>query len=110
MNKKLTVLAAISFSVILSGCATISEPERSVINNAIFSTKYPKAVVQVTPEFEYIGMVPESHWRAYTSGAGGTTQTSNQFIFVSADENSIVESSLIVFPLEAQYWLLDWGL
>lgn len=107
MDKKLSVLAAISLSAILSGCATISEPERSVTNNAIFSTKYPKAVVQVVSELEYIGMVPESHWRAYTAGAGGTTQTSNQFIFVSADESSIVDRSLIVslWKLDTGYWI-----
>ena len=107
MNKKFAVFAAVTLSSVLSGCATVSAPERSISNNTIFSTKYPRALVQVEQELEYIGMVPESQWRAYTSGGGGTTQTSNQYIFVSADKSSVVDRSLIVslWKLDTGYWI-----
>ncbi len=102
-----SAVIVISLSL-LAGCQTIQESfkptERKVVDNSLYSSRYPKAVINIDNDYEYIGMVPYSEYAGYANGPGGSMHDNTSFLFVSADEDDFIGS-----VVSANFWYINKG-
>ena len=101
----------IIFAMCLAGCETLqsafSPIERKVVDNALYSSKYPKGVININKDYQYIGMVPESEYAQYSNGPGGSVQNVSAFLFTSKDAQDFLNSFVSVnfWSTNEGYWI-----
>lgn len=111
-NIVLPVVFVLSTTILLTGCETIQQlaspkVERIVVDNNLISDKYPKAVVSIDKNLDYIGMVPTSEWVSYSIGSGGAFNNNSGFLFVSSDDSNFLDKMVTVnfWEISKGYWI-----
>ena len=111
MKKPLKPFVTLLLITLMTGCANfeglITPIERKVVNNSLYTNKYPKAVITANKNLQYEGMVPDSFWLRYSDGSGGSTVEKTKYMFVSADKNKDIKQILkfIFAKINSGVWI-----
>lgn len=91
--------------VFLFGCASL-KPERNVVDNTFYSS-YPKRLIKISPDYEYVGHLNHSSEGKATNLTYDLRYEYESYIFLKHDNNRVKEAIVVQIEKISTYYVSD---